>query len=61
MAVRAKAPSSCLDGWGSIPHAGTPPLYQKCQKSVYHLCRWDDVPNLLDLYDKSNEYTVEHF
>ena len=36
MAVHAKAPSSCLDGWGSIPRAGTPPLYQKCQKSVYH-------------------------
>ena len=33
MAVRAKAPSSCLKGWGSIPRAGTPPLYQKCQKS----------------------------
>ena len=34
MAVHAKAPSSCLEGWGSIPRAGTPPLYQKCQKSV---------------------------
>ena len=34
MAVRAKVPSSCVEGWGSIPRAGTPPLYQKCQKSV---------------------------
>ena len=29
MAVRAKAPSSYLEGPGSNP-AGTPPLYQKC-------------------------------
>ena len=35
MAVRAKAPSSYLEGPGSNP-AGTPPLYQKCEKSVHH-------------------------